>query len=218
MTPSGPRWTGKLRFVEKHLEDPIRWQKPRRIFVNSMSDLFHERVPLDWIQRAFDVMLRVDRHVYQVLTKRHERLAQVLPRVRLLDGRQWNAEPPSHVWVGVSVENQDYAERRIPALAATPAAVRFLSVEPLLGPVSLKGLLGGIHWVIVGEESGPGARPMNLDWVRSLRDQCVAAGVSFFFKQAKVGVGGRMVGLPALDGKRWAEYPDVKPPHRKEVR
>jgi len=205
MTRSGPRWTGKLRFVEERLLDPIKWKRPRRIFVNSMSDLFHSRVPLDWIQRVFEIMLRAPRHIFQVLTKRHERMGDLLPQVRLLDGRRWPDEPAKHIWIGVSVEDQVRADERIPVLARSPAAVRFLSVEPLIGPVRLCGLLDGISWVIAGCESGPGARDMDPDWARQVRDDCVSARVPFFLKQMTLN--GKVVGLPELDGKRWAEYP-----------
>ncbi len=205
MTKSGPRWTGKLRFVEKHLLDPIKWKRPRRVFVNSMSDLFHEKVPLDWVQKVFEVMFRTPRHCYQVLTKRHERMAALLPQVRLLDGRLWSEDPAKHIWIGVSVENQEMADRRIPVLAKTPAAIRFLSVEPLIGPVDLRGLLSGIAWVIVGCEAGPGARSMDTDWVRAIRDTCVATRTPLFVKQMKVNQ--KVYSVPELDGKRWAQFP-----------
>ena len=205
MTASGPRWTGKARLIKKHLEDPIRWRRPRRVFVNSMSDLFFERIPVDWIQSILDVMLQSPQHSFQVLTKRERRMSEVVPRLRLQDGRLWKDDPPSHIWLGVSVENQEMADRRIPVLARTPAAIRFLSVEPLIAPVKLRGLLNGIHWVIVGAESGPGARPMQMDWVRAVRDECVAAGLAFFFKQAVQNK--RMVGLPFLDSRKWNQYP-----------
>lgn len=207
MTPSGPRWTGKVMLVPEHLDDPSRWQKPRRIFVNSMSDLFHEKVPVSWIQSIFDVMLRVPRHQFQILTKRERRMAEVVPHLRLPDGSEWASNPARHVVLGVSVENQECADRRIPVLAATPAAVRFLSVEPLLEAVDLRGLLDKIHWCIVGEESGPRSRPMNIDWVRAIRDECIKARVPVFFKQARDPKTRRMVGLPLLDGRRWSQYP-----------
>jgi len=155
----------------QQLEVPLHWRKPRTIFVNSMSDLFHPAVPIPFIQQVFDVMRSASWHQFQILTKRSERLADL---DRQLD---W----PSNVWMGVSVERADYAFR-IEHLRETHAAIRFLSLEPLLGP--LPGLdLRGIDWVITGGESGPHSRPMDGDWVRDIRDQCAAAAVPFFFKQ-----------------------------------
>ena len=153
------------------LEMPLRWRKPRMIFVNSMSDLFHEQVPLRFIRKVFRVMRDARWHVFQVLTKRSARLAELAPHF------VW----PPNVWMGVSIESRDYAYR-IDDLRRTGAAVKFLSLEPLLGP--MRGLdLCGIDWVIVGGESGPGARPMHPKWVLDIRDQCARAGVPFFFKQ-----------------------------------
>lgn len=177
------------------LELPLRWKKPQTIFVNSMSDLFHVGVGLEYIQRVFDVMNRASWHRFQVLTKRSDRLAELshyLP---------W----APNIWMGVSVESAPYQER-VDDLRATGARVRFLSLEPLLGP--LDGLdVHGIDWVIVGGESGPGARPMDPAWVRGLRDQCRATGVPFFFKQwggTNKKEAGRM-----LDGRTWDEMPAV---------
>ena len=150
---------------------PLRWRDPRRIFVNSMSDLFHEDVPEEFIRRAFEIMAEAHWHVFQVLTKRARRLADLAPRL------PW----PSNVWQGVSVENARYASR-VADLVKVPAAVRFLSVEPLLGPISQLPL-DGIDWVIVGGESGPGHRLIKPEWVRDIRDQCAGAKVAFFFKQ-----------------------------------
>src|SRR6476661_558697 len=165
-----------LRLVPEKLADPFRWPARRRVFVNSMSDLFHADVPDDYIERVCRVMAAADWHTYQVLTKRSERMSELL-RTRL----RFAAELP-HVWWGVSVENRRHGLPRIDHLRSAPAAVRFLSVEPLLEDLGRVDLTG-IHWMIVGGESGPRARPMNPDWVRRLRDQCQAAGVSFFFKQ-----------------------------------
>jgi len=173
------------------LERPLHWRKSRRIFVNSMSDLFHRDVPLNYIRQVFDVMGRASQHQFQVLTKRAERLeilASILP---------W----PSNVWMGVSVEDSQVVTR-IDHLRRVPAAVRFLSLEPLIGPLP-KLNLGGIHWVIVGGESGPGARPMDLDWARDIRDQCQKARVPFFFKQVG-GVNKQKTGR-MLDGRTWDE-------------
>jgi len=194
-TPAGARWTGEVRLIEDRLEDPPHWRKPRRIFVNSMSDLFHEALPLADIRRVFDVMRRALWHTYQLLTKRSARLRELAPRLL------WAPQ----VWTGVSVEHRDYCGR-IDDLRATPARVKFLSLEPLLGPLAALNL-EGIHWVIVGADSGPKARPMDLAWVRAIRDQCAAAGVAFFFKQV-VTPGGRKIPLPVLDGRQWAEFPD----------
>ena len=184
-----------LRLVPDALDLPLRWKTGRLVFVNSMSDLFHEQIPDAYVHQVFDVMRQATQHRFQVLTKRPERLAQLAPSLA----------PPSNVWLGVSVENQDYVERaRI--LRRVKASVRFLSVEPLLGPIR-RLPLSGMDWVIVGGESGGHARPMDPDWVRSLRDQCVAAGVPFFFKQwggVRKGKTGRV-----LDGRTWEEMPGL---------
>jgi protein gp37 len=175
------------------LEEPLSWSKPRLVFVNSMSDLFHEAVPLSYIRRAFGVMERAHWHTFQVLTKRHERLAEVAAEL------QW----PANVWMGVSVENQEYVAR-VSSLRKVPAAVRLLSVEPLLGPTPFLPLKG-IHWVIVGGESGPRARPFHPQWVRAIRDRCRSGGVPFFFKQwggVRKAKSGRQ-----LDGRTWDEMP-----------
>lgn len=178
---------------EHVVELPLSWKKPRTIFVNSMSDLFHDAVPVEFILRVFDVMRRADWHQYQVLTKRSERL-------RDLDASlSWW----SHIWMGVSVENEDY-EYRIEHLRQTRARIKFLSLEPLLGPLSNLDLRG-IDWLIVGGESGPGARPMKPAWVTEIRDQCQASGVPFFFKQWG-GVRKTRRGRE-LDGRTWDEMP-----------
>jgi len=161
----------KLTLHEDVLEQPLGWKKPQMIFVNSMSDLFHEDVPLEFIHRVFDVMRRASWHTFQVLTKRSKRLRELNPEI------DW----PANVWMGVSVENQDYTFR-IEHLRRTDAHVKFLSLEPLLGPLPRLNLRG-IDWVIVGGESGPGARPMAEEWVIDIRNQCLAAHVPFFFKQ-----------------------------------
>jgi protein gp37 len=183
----------RLTLHEEVLELPLHWKKPRRIFVNSMSDLFHEKVPVQFIQRAFRVMTRANWHQFQVLTKRSERLEKLSP---LLD---W----PANVWMGVSVENQEYAYR-INHLRRCGAGTKFLSLEPLLGPLDELNLQG-IDWVIVGGESGPGARAMQVDWVVQIRDQCRQGGVPFFFKQwggFNKKKAGRM-----LEGRTWNEMP-----------
>ena len=188
----------KMTLHPDTLAIPLRWRKPRFIFVNSMSDLFHEQVPVGFIQDVFAVMQNADWHRYQVLTKRAERVAELnhlLP---------W----PQQVWLGVSVESADYAHR-IDLLRETDARVKFLSLEPLLGPLPQLNL-DGIDWVIVGGESGPGARPMEPDWARDIRDQCLAAGVAFHFKQWG-GVFKKRNGRE-LDGRTWDELPATKPP------
>ena len=159
-----------LQLRPERLEHPLTWRRPRLVFVNSMSDLFHEEVPLDFIRAVFDVMSRADWHTFQVLTKRSRRLAELAPQL------PW----PDNVWMGVSVENQRWTTR-IDDLRTVPAAVRFLSCEPLLGPLQLD--LRDIHWVIAGGESGPRARRMKPEWALSIRDQCLTARVPFFFKQ-----------------------------------
>jgi len=161
----------KLTLHEQMLEKPLSWKKPQLIFVNSMSDLFHEEVPLAFILKVFDVMGRAFWHQFQILTKRSQRLLELSPQI------EW----PDNVWMGVSVENQDYTFR-IDHLRKTGARIKFLSLEPLLGPLPNLNL-SRIDWVIGGGESGPGARPMHEEWVIPIRDQCEAAGVPFFFKQ-----------------------------------
>ena len=212
MTEYGPRWTGKIVLRPEALNLPLRWRKQRRIFVNSMSDLFHENVEFAHIVAIFRVMAIAQHHTFQILTKRPQRMLEVmnlLPEaLKTIFPAEKHPEvnapgwPLPNVWLGVSVENQRAADERIPLLLQTPAAVRFLSCEPLLGPVDLTNYLPyqyqatdewgaftdlyvqtGVDWVIVGGESGPGARPMHPDWVRGIRDQCVAAGVAFHFKQ-----------------------------------
>jgi len=182
-----------LRLVESALELPLRWRASRRIFVNSMSDLFHEQVPTEFILRVFDVIRRAKQHQFQILTKRSERLVEVCSELQI----------PSNAWLGVSVESQKYTTR-IDDLRRARAEVRFLSIEPLLSPIADLDL-EAIHWVIVGGESGHHARPMDPAWVRSIRDQCARAGVPFFFKQwggPRKHLTGRV-----LDGRTWDEMP-----------
>lgn len=187
-----------LRLVPEKLEEPLRWKRPRKIFVNSMSDLFHEDVPDEYIMAVADVMRRADWHVYQVLTKRADRLR------RLLETKLRAHAALPHIWWGVSVENRKHGLPRITELQESPAAVRFLSVEPLLEDLGTLDL-SGIHWVIVGGESGPRARPMRKEWVTSVRDQCIAASVPFFFKQWG-GVQKKKNGRE-LYGRTWDEMP-----------
>jgi len=191
----------KLTLQPDLLEQPLQWKTPKLVFVNSMSDLFHRDVPADFLRRTFEVMGKAHWHVFQVLTKRADRLAELAPEL------PWSP----NVWMGVSVENEDYAWR-IDHLREVPAAVRFLSVEPLLGPIP-RLPLEGIDWVIVGGESGPGARAVKPEWIREIRDRCLALGVPFFFKQWG-GVQKKRQGR-TLDGRTWDEMPSFEPPKGK---
>jgi len=184
-----------LKLWPERLQLPLQWKKPRRIFVNSMSDLFHKDVPDEYIYRVFDVMVKADWHIFQVLTKRSARLA------RLGSTLPWRP----HIWAGVSIETEGYIWRA-DHLRKVPAYIRFISAEPLLGPLDHLNL-DGIHWLITGGESGFGHRPCDPDWVRKLRDRCVAEGVAFFHKQW----GGRTpkAGGRLLDGRTWDELPQV---------
>jgi protein gp37 len=235
MSKAGPVWNGKLRLNEEWLDQPLRWKRPRMIFVCAHGDLFHESVPDEWIDRIFAVMAMSPQHTFQVLTKRSARMrryfegmfeengqfsrvcermmfdpaCQMAPSVKETCeayGLAWKQPtcaqdwyPLPNVWLGVSAEDQARADERIPDLLATPAAIRFISAEPLLGPIDFYAtsaamldaghpwrnapILHGIHWLIAGGESGQGARPMHPDWARTLRDQCAFAHVPFFFKQ-----------------------------------
>jgi protein gp37 len=217
-----PVWTGDVRLVPEMLDKPLRWRKPRRIFVDSMSDLFHPDVPDEYIAQVFDVMRRCERHTFQILTKRPDRMAEWMSRCANAESMGWvthNGTPVSayggtgiivgtvpdgglhpgtgwplpNVWLGTSVENQEAADERIPHLLRCPAAVRFLSCEPLLerttvfsidGPVYVAdGEQSPLHWVVIGGESGPRARPCDVQWIRDIRDQCKDAGVACFIKQ-----------------------------------
>jgi protein gp37 len=193
-----------LRLVPEKLEDPVRWRQSRRIFVNSMSDLFQDGVPTDYISAVGRTMERADWHVYQILTKRHERLEALL-RGEL----RWIGALP-HVWFGVSVEDRRHGLPRVDLLRRTPAAIRFLSIEPLLEDLGVINL-EGIGWVIVGGESGPRARPMKESWVVSIRDQCEEAGVPFFFKQwggVRKHTTGRL-----LQGRTFDQFPHARGNH-----
>ena len=244
-------WSGVARFVPEMLDAPLHWKKPRRVFVNSMSDLFHHSITNEQIAAAFGVMAACPQHTFQVLTKKAERLpewfawmadrtchgaydtaaitrrammlAEDVGGPRYIDLGMGALEhwPLRNVHLGVSVEDQQRADERIPYLLKTPAAVRFVSAEPLIGPVDLSIFLyhgvveanpgdadyDALNWVIAGSESGHRARLMNEDWVRSLRDQCAAAHVPFFYKQ-KLDSDGHKVALPLLDGKRHEEFPE----------
>jgi protein gp37 len=227
-TPSGPRWTGEIRLIEKHLADPLKWKAPRRIFVNSMSDLFHEKLELEILDRIFAVMALCREHTFQILTKRPQRMFEYVSKLQercvpislAIVRNPWYDSPHfspcavatiedriaegslSNVWLGVSCEDQKTADERIPLLLNAPAAVRWISAEPLLGPIALhetdqpevnvdwlRGFDGceptipRLDWVVIGGESGPHARPMCLSWARSLVEQCKAASVPVFVKQ-----------------------------------
>ncbi len=207
-TKTGPVWNGKVRLNRQWLHQPLEWRKPRNIFVCAHADLFHENVPDEWILDVFTIMAIASRHTFQILTKRAERMWDFLSRPDLLDdiyanwytfdggAREVWSWPLPNVWLGVSVEDQKRANERIPLLLDTPAARRWISAEPLLGRVYIPEYMPNplwndlpswkspeIDWVVVGGESGKGARPMHPDWARSLRDQCATAGVPFFFKQ-----------------------------------
>jgi protein gp37 len=245
-----------LQLRPERLDQPLRWAKPRRIFVNSMSDLFHDGIPDSFIAQVFSVMAKTPRHTYQLLTKRHGRMRSLLGRASfnttVLDSAPGTTWPLPNVWLGVSVENQQWANIRIPALLDTPAAVRWLSMEPLLGPVDLQDVPGfarqygcdGRHrgdgtpdcprwshhhhddrcsapldWVVVGGESGPGARPMHPGWARSLRDECQSWGVPFFFKQwgAWAPTGWRGIGQPSDPRERFVGEPVDEFGHREVI-
>jgi len=189
----GPGSFQSIRLHPERLNHPLRWRRPRHVFVNSMSDLFHESIPDSFIFKVFEVVCGADWHVFQILTKRAERLKGIALRL------PW----PGHLWQGVSVEDCRQTWR-VNSLQQVPAAVRFISVEPILGPIPDLPL-AGIHWVIVGGESGPGHRPVDPAWVREIHDQCTDAGIPFFFKQW----GGRTPksGGRLLDGRLWNQMP-----------
>ncbi len=190
-----------VRLWPERLDQPLRWRQPRVVFVNSMSDMFHHDIPESFALQVFEVMMKADWHIYQVLTKRPSRAARFWQRYQ--ERFECNAVPP-HIWIGTSVENEAVLYR-VRHLKLVRACVRFLSCEPLLGPLELD--LDGIHWVIVGGESGPGHRPMAPKWAQAVRDQCARARVPFFFKQ----VGGRTpkAGGRLLEGREWNQMPTV---------
>lgn len=215
-TKAGPVWNGQVRFNEKWLDQPRRWRNPRGIFVCAHGDLFHESVPDEWLDKIFGIMdsNATKQHIFQVLTKRPQRMHDYMKRyaAKMMG-------PPTNVWFGVSVENQEAANERIPLLLQTPAMVRWISAEPLLGPLDLtnvnrhnaftgehaqenaytKDYGGGLHWVVVGGESGRDVRPIHPAWIRDIRDQCKAARVAFFFKQWGAWLGPHQDGNPECD-------------------
>ncbi len=208
-----PGYTGgpeEIRLLPERLDAPLRWRTPRRVFVNSMSDVFHPRVPYDFVTKVFDAMRASAAqrgHIFQVLTKRPGRAVGWWNRNQYRYGRVW----PAGVWIGTSVESQKYAPR-ISVLSRLPAAVRFVSAEPLLEAVDLSGWLrrGDVQWVIAGGESGPAARPMDLDWARDLRDQSRQAGVAFFLKQLGGKRGKRSGDEAVMDGETWRQMPYLR--------
>lgn len=251
-----PNAASNVHLHYDRLAKPLGWRRPRTVFVNSMSDLWHEQIPDEFIDQVFAVMALCPQHTFQILTKRPERMAAYLADSTAHDQWEHRIEhagfellrerggadypiveaPLNNVWLGTSTENQRAADERVPHLLHTPAAVRFVSCEPLLGPLNLDGWLGlscnncgsnasmklacvncgempteafrNLSWVIAGGESGPGYRPMDLDWARSLRDQAQSAGVAFFYKQSA----GRRPGTePTLDGHEWRQYPAQSP-------
>lgn len=196
-----PGWSGKVDLVERELERPLHWRRPRRVFVCSISDLFHGSVPFDFIDRVFATMKAAPQHTYQILTKRPRRMRAYLAYARHNYAMPW-------IWLGVSAEDQQRLDERLPVLvdASLPGARRFLSCEPLLGPLPVLDLRG-VDWVIVGGESGPGARTMDPEWARGVRDACLEQGVAFHFKQwggTQKGKAGRL-----LDGRTWDEGPEA---------
>ena len=178
------------------LGEPLRYREPSLVFVNSMSDLFHRDIPDEYLLCIWNIMLAVPQHTFQILTKRPHRAAHLIRRFEL--------SLPSHIWLGVSVENQTFADNRIPALLSIPAAIRWVSCEPLLGPVDLSSYLDCLDWVVDGGESGSGRRPADPEWFRGIRDACLDAGVSYFHKQ---GNAHRPGGDRVLDGRTWDEMP-----------
>ena len=202
VTDYGKKWSGLTRFIEKRLPEPSRWKKPRTVFVCSMGDLFHKTVSFECIDAVFSAMADYNWHTYMILTKRPQ---------RVLDFYKWKREKhyirfqdKYNVWIGVTAENQQTADERIPLLLEIPAALRFVSCEPLLSHIEMP-YIRQLDWIIAGGESGPGARPMHPDWVHSLKDQCQASGVPFFFKQW----GGKKKTGRLLDGKEYNEKPII---------
>jgi len=195
---SGPGFA--LTLHPDKLEEPRKWKTPRRVFVNSMSDLFHAAVPKSFISSVFRTMEATPQHTYQILTKRAARMTRIVAEIQ--------PDPLPNVWLGVSVEDQRLADKRVPLLLETPAAIRFLSCEPLLDKVTLGRSLDEIDWVIAGGESGPGWRPLDVAWLRSLRDECLRYGVAFFLKQLGGHPDKRGGQKALLDRRTWRQWPD----------
>lgn len=215
-------WTGKITLCPERLNQPLHWLKPRRIFVGSMSDLFHTCVPFAYIEQIWKVMALASQHIFIILTKRPELMLEFTKWMAGADDISI-AEWPRNVWLGVSISTQEDADKMIPILLQILAAIRFISVEPMLERISLGGFDGKTYrpwldthayepmlsWVICGGESGSNARPMHPDWVRDLRDQCQIANVPFFLKQMDDETG-KLVKMPFLDGRQWAEFPEYE--------
>ncbi len=208
------RWNGAIHLVESALDKPFKWTKPRTIFVCSMSDLFHKSVPFEWISKVFSITQKCPQHTFLILTKRPE----IMQKYFNYTGIRY---PYLNVWLGVTAENQEQADKRIPILLSIPSKKRFVSIEPMLGPVDLnnewgayqngnntpfrKKIIEGLDWVLCGAESGPGRREMQIPWAIDLKDQCVEAGVPFFFKQKFEN--GKKQTMPILDGQIWDQRP-----------
>jgi protein gp37 len=233
------RWTGRVELIPDKLEEPLHWKKPRRIFVNSMSDLFHENLPDETIGSIFEIMCTAEQHTYLILTKRPQNMLRFMTKYTSPGGPLPPLHHMTHIWLGVSISTQEAADRNIPLLLKTPAARRFVSLEPILEHICLHGCLHehccnpmrddsllheddceypekpgstlrrGIDLVIAGSESGPHRRPAEIDWFRSLRDQCVAADVPYFLKQ--MDIDGKLVKMPKLDGVAWDQMPKGRP-------
>jgi protein gp37 len=250
-------WTSRVNLLPERLEQPLHWRKPRRVFVNSLADLFHKNVPDEFIAQVFAVMARTPQHAYQLLTKQQARMRSLLNSERFardVEALVWQMDghparrfhwPLPNLWLGISAEDQHWAEIRVHALLATPAAVRWVSAEPLLGAIDLRNLKmgngalidalsgdvkspageiyaacpGSVSWVVAGGESGPNARPMAPDWARSLRDQCQAAGVPFFFKQWGAWAPTGYIGIGQQDADhRWVGPPQGDLREYEEIR
>ena len=218
----------EFELIESELEKPIKWRKPKRIFVQSMGDIFHEKVPFSDMHKIWNIASKCQHHIFLFLTKRPERMLEFTKWMAGADDISI-AHWPRNCWCGITAENQQIVDERIPILLQIPAAVRFVSIEPMLSKIWIQNYLNlyepigksgakivgadmfgyqqkrFIDWIIVGTESGHKKRPAKIEWVRNLRDQCVSAGVPFFLKQAEIN--GKVVKMPELDGKTWSEYP-----------
>jgi len=212
----GDRKFSNVQFHKDRLEQPLKWKKPKRIFVSSMGDLFHENALFSRIVEVFKIIIRSPQHTFILLTKRpniatefYRYINQYKKIVTACDGLSllhfW---PPKNIWIGTTCENQKTADERSPILLDVPAAVRFISVEPMLSHIDISPWCNDIDWIICGTESGPKRRPAKTEWIRSLRDQCKNAGIPFFLKQMEVD--GKIVKMPELDGKIWSEMPKQK--------
>ena len=211
----------KITLHPERLSIPLRWRKPRRIFVNSMGDLFHEQVATQWVDDVLEVIAACPHHTFMILTKRPKNIDEKLYGIKATHGCRvlGGGDYLPNLWLGVTVENQMMADQRIPVLLRVPAAKRFVSIEPMLGPVEIPHLVRPYHrlpfsyphwidWVICGGETGPGARPMMSEWVESLRDQCVDAGVPFFFKGWGTALRPKDATYQLIEGREWKQFPE----------